>query len=290
MTAVIVAGNWKMNLGPRDAEEFLDAFIAGFGESEGATTAPAESGRSRAPAATDRCRVALFPPAVSLDAAGRRRAHLARSGAWGAAPDLELGVQQIHSEASGAFTGETSAEQASQTGATLALVGHSERRTLFHETDDMVVRRVQAAFRAGLAPMLCVGEQLEERKAGRLEEVLLRQLEAVLSPPDLRARIQPDGFSVAYEPVWAIGTGETATPDDAAEAHAILRGCLVERLGEGIGGKVPILYGGSVKPSNADELLAAPEVGGLLVGGASLDPGDFVALVGAGDRAAGRPG
>ncbi|TVP49483.1 MAG: triose-phosphate isomerase [Gemmatimonadales bacterium] len=276
MTAVIVAGNWKMNLGPRDAELFLDAFAAVFGGSGEPADGQARPGG---------CRVALFPPAVSLDAARRRKAQLEESGAWGRAPALELGVQQIHAEADGAFTGETSAEQASQAGATLALVGHSERRTIFHETDDMVVRRVQAAFRAGLAPMLCVGEQLEERKAGRLEAVLLRQLEAVLSPPELRAGIRPETFSVAYEPVWAIGTGETATPDDAAEAHAILRGCLVDRLGEEIGAAIPILYGGSVKPANADELLAAPEVGGLLVGGASLDPGDFAALVGAGGRA-----
>jgi triosephosphate isomerase (TIM) len=276
MTTVIVAGNWKMNLGPRDAEAFLDAFASGLGNAEGT------------PGGSSQCRIVLFPPAVSLDAAVTRQARLLEAGAWGTAPPIELGVQQIHSEASGAFTGETSAEHASQAGATLALVGHSERRTLFHETDAMVVRRVQAAFRAGLAPMLCVGEQLEERRAGRLEDVLLRQLEAVLSPPELRAKIRPDGFSVAYEPVWAIGTGETATPDDAAEAHAILRGCLVERLGDEIGPRIPILYGGSVKPSNADELLAAPEVGGLLVGGASLDPVDFVALAVAGDRAAGR--
>jgi len=276
MTAVIVAGNWKMNLGPPDAEAFLDAFASGLEDAD------------RTSDAASRCRVVLFPPAVSLHATVARRARLAEAGAGGSASPIELGVQQIHSEASGAFTGETSAEHASQAGATLALVGHSERRTLFHESDAMVVRRVQAAFRAGLAPMLCVGEKLEERRAGRLSDVLLRQLEAVLSPPEVRSQIRPDAFSVAYEPVWAIGTGETATPDDAAEAHAILRGCLVERLGDEDGRRVPILYGGSVKPSNADELLSAPEVGGLLVGGASLDPVDFVALVAAGDRAAAR--
>jgi len=286
MTTVIVAGNWKMNLGPRDAEAFLDAFAHRFGKAvrPDGGSAPGESrdGDAR------RSRLVLFPPAVSLEATVIRQARLMEAGAWGTAPSIELGVQQVHSEASGAFTGETSAEHASQAGASLALVGHSERRTLFHETDAMVVRRVQAAFRAGLAPMLCVGEKLEERRAGRLQDVLLRQLEAVLSPPELRAGIRPDSFSVAYEPVWAIGTGETATPDDAAEAHAILRGCLVERLGDEIGRRVPILYGGSVKPSNADELLAAPEVGGLLVGGASLDPVDFAALAVAGERAAGR--
>jgi len=287
MTAVIVAGNWKMNLGPREAEVFVDELVVRMhallsegdgwrgaaGETEGATGA-----RS--------CQVVIFPPAVSLDAARARRDRLVESGRWGSAPALFLGIQQIHPEPHGAFTGETAAEHAAEAGAAFSLVGHSERRTLFHETDDQAVRRVQAAFRVGLHPLLCVGETLAERRAGRLEAVIHRQLDAVLSRPELRDRIRMSPFSVAYEPVWAIGTGETATPDDAAEAHAMLRQTLVERLGSGPGAGIPILYGGSVKPANADDLLAAPEVGGLLVGGASLTPGDFAALVAAGYRAA----
>lgn len=272
MTAVIVAGNWKMNLGPRQAEVFFEDLVDSI-----AGVAGAQPGR---------CEVVVFPPAVSLAAARARVDRLQASDRWGEAPRVHLGVQHIHSEPRGAFTGETSAEQAVEAGASFALVGHSERRTLFHETDDQAVRRVQAAFRAGLHPMLCVGETLAERTAGRLDEVIRRQLDAVLSPPEVRERIRASSFALAYEPVWAIGTGETATPDDAASAHAILREILVERLGAGEGRAVPILYGGSVKPSNADELLAAPEVGGLLVGGASLDPGDFAALIAAGQRAA----
>lgn len=270
MTAVIVAGNWKMNLGPRRAEAYVEEF--------------ADRLRGLPPGRAD---VVIFPPAVSLNSVRARLERLEASGAWSGLPPVRLGVQQIHPASDGAFTGETSAEHAVEAGATYALVGHSERRTLFHETDDQAVRRVQAAFRAGLHPMLCVGETLTERAAGRLEEVVRRQLDAVLSPPDLRDRIRTSPFAVAYEPVWAIGTGETATPGDAAAAHAILREGLVERLGTGPGGEVPILYGGSVKPSNAEELLAAPEVGGLLVGGASLSPEDFAALVAAGHRAAG---
>jgi triosephosphate isomerase (TIM) len=263
MTAVIVAGNWKMNLGPRETEAFLDHYLAGQASEGLGEPHPG-------------VRVVLFPPALSLDAA---RAHL--TGALGASDrwPLALGVQQLHPEASGAFTGENAAEHAVEAGATFALVGHSERRTLFHETDNQVARRADAALRARLTPVLCVGETLEERRAGRLKAVLSRQLDAVLGPPALRERLRANGFVVAYEPVWAIGTGETATPDDAADAHALIRGRLRERLGGEGGGEVPILYGGSVNPQNAAELLAAPEVGGVLVGGASLDPDSFAALV-----------
>jgi triosephosphate isomerase (TIM) len=267
MNRIVVAGNWKMNLGPREAETFLDAFLPGF----------------RALERPQGLEVVLFPPALSLDAARRRLdaglpAH--------AAERLFLGVQQIHPESSGAFTGENAGGHAREAGATLALAGHSERRILFHESDDQVARRVQAALDAGLAPMLCVGETLAERKEGRLEEVLARQLDAVLAPPALRAALAEAEFTLAYEPVWAIGTGETATPADAAHAHTFLRARIRERLGEARGGAVPILYGGSVKPDNVAELLAAEEVGGVLVGGASLDPEGFLALVTAGaDRA-----
>jgi triosephosphate isomerase len=285
---VLVAGNWKLHLGPRAAEGWTDRVISGLKE------APLPP----------RVHLVAFPPALSLDAVARRLGrHLVDTG--GGPPDAEpvapasaaspqglpdgagfpagllplsLGVQQIHHESSGAFTGENAAEMAREAGARWALAGHSERRTLFGEEDVDVVLRVQAAFRGGLIPLLCVGETLEERRGGRLEEVLLRQLEAVLSPPELREKVAGKAFALAYEPVWAIGTGETATPDDAAAAHALLRGHLVERLGEARGREIPILYGGSVKPSNARELLAAPEVGGVLVGGASLDPDDFLAI------------
>jgi triosephosphate isomerase (TIM) len=268
MRPVIVAGNWKLNHGPRASEAFLDAFLSRVdGETRG------------------KAQVLLFPPAVSLDAARRLLAD--RAGEPGSWP-LQLGIQQIHPEASGAFTGETGAEHAREAGATWALVGHSERRTLFHETDADAVLRVEAALRAGLAPMLCVGERLEEREEGRLAEVLTRQLDAVLAPPALRARIAAGPFALAYEPVWAIGTGRTATPSDASEAHALLRERMGERLGSETADRIPILYGGSVRPDTAGDLLAAPGVDGLLVGGASLDPESFTALVRAGFDAAAR--
>jgi triosephosphate isomerase len=190
-----------------------------------------------------------------------------------------VGVQNIYWEASGAFTGEVSAGMAAAAGATHTLIGHSERRHVFGETNEEVGWKVQAALEAKLVPVVCVGETIEERKAGRLDEVILQQVDAVLpilaEHPDARVL-------VAYEPVWAIGTGETATPQDASEAHGILRRRLGEVLGEERGHALPILYGGSVKPGNAAELLGAPEVDGVLVGGASLDPGSFARIAEAG--------
>jgi triosephosphate isomerase len=176
---------------------------------------------------------------------------------------------------------------AREAGATHALVGHSERRHLFGETDEEVGKKVAAVLEGGMTPVVCVGETLEERKAGRLEGIILHQLEAFL----LVVQAHPGArVLLAYEPVWAIGTGETATPGDASEAHGILR----KRLSSALGGErargIPILYGGSVKPSNAAELLAAPEVDGVLVGGASLDPASFQAIAEAAPApSAGRP-
>lgn len=242
----VVAGNWKMNNGPADTRAFLDRFQASGGEG-----AP---------------RLILFPPALSLAAAVSHRDR---------DPALELGVQNIHARASGAFTGENSGVMAREAGATLVLAGHSERRHLFGEDDTTVAAKVEAALEAGLVPVVCVGETLEERKAGRLEAVLLRQLDAVLEvlPQDTE-------WLLAYEPVWAIGTGETATPGDASQAHGILRGRLVAAGWDP--DSVPILYGGSVKPDNARDLMDAPGVDGVLVGGASLDPEDFAAIARAG--------
>lgn len=253
--APVVAGNWKMNLGPQDAARFVEDF--------------------RMPEGAQAVEFVLFPPSLSVDAV--RRA-LDRRAGDGGTPMIGLGVQHIHWESEGAFTGEISAEMALEAGAGFALVGHSERRLHFGETGDQTARRVAAAQRAGLIPLLCVGETLEERSEGNLESVLNRQLAAALSPGRVRESIEAGSrFMLAYEPVWAIGTGETATPEDAARAHAFLRERLVEHL-PGSAASVPILYGGSVKPDNAAELLAAPEVDGVLVGGASLDPGSFARI------------
>ncbi len=241
----VIAGNWKMHHGPRETEAYFERF--------------------RLTDAVRSHRLIVFPPAVSLTAA------VACAGRDAA---VRLGVQNVHWEDRGAFTGEISAPMARDAGAEYALVGHSERRHLFGETDDQVARKVEAVFRAGLTPLVCVGETLEERRAGRLEDVILRQLRAAL----YGAAGADAPLLVAYEPVWAIGTGETATPRDASHAHGLLRGALVEALGAERAAGTPILYGGSVKPENAAELLAAPDVDGVLVGGASLDPGSFLAI------------
>jgi len=250
VSQTVVAGNWKMNLGPVEAAKFARELKLPRGSTS---------------------EVILFPPALSLAALKE-----------GLGPDsgVALGVQNVHWEEAGAFTGEISVPMAMQAGATFVLVGHSERRHVFGEADDAVSQKVEAVLSGGLTPVLCVGETLEERKRDQVAEVILRQLEAVLGPQDIRSKLVAGSrLIVAYEPVWAIGTGETATPADASRAHGILRDRLRERLGDDVGEAVPILYGGSVKPDNAGELLAAPEVNGVLVGGASLDPASFAEIV-----------
>ncbi|HSJ25743.1 MAG TPA: triose-phosphate isomerase [Longimicrobiales bacterium] len=243
----VLAGNWKMHKGPKEATSFLADFLA------------------RHHARTD-ATVIFFPPAISLTAA--RQALHGRE-------DVALGVQNIHWEPAGAFTGEVAAGMAAQAGAAFALAGHSERRHTFGETDAEVGRKVAAALGAGLTPVACVGETLDEREAGRLQQVLQRQLDAII---DALPGDAADSLLLAYEPVWAIGTGKTATPADASEAHGILRERVAGRFGEDAAAALPILYGGSVKPDNAAELLAAPGVDGLLVGGASLDAAAFAAI------------
>lgn len=244
----VIAGNWKMHKGPEKARRFCREF---------AQVAPPSAGRT----------LLLFPPALSI---GVVREGLRDHG-------VGVGVQNLYWEPDGAYTGEISAPMAREAGASHALVGHSERRHVFGETDEESGRKVAAAAAAGLVPVLCVGETIEERRAGRLEEVILRQLDAGL---DGIGDAAVAGALIAYEPVWAIGTGETATPDDAADAHGRLRAHLRERIGEAAEA-VPILYGGSVKPDNARELLSADDVDGVLVGGASLDPRDFAKIAAA---------
>jgi triosephosphate isomerase len=240
----VIAGNWKMHHGPQATRAFLEAFH---------------------PAARDGGpRIVLFPPAISL---------LAAFDVAQRDPRVEFGAQNVHEAPQGAFTGETSCAMVAEAGATWVLVGHSERRHLFGESDAQVASKVAAILAADLIPMICVGETLEQRRAGRVVDVIVSQLEAAVAP------IAPGrAFAVAYEPVWAIGTGETATPADAAEAHGALRERL-RGLRAGEADYVPLLYGGSVKPDNAAELLAASDVDGLLVGGASLDPESFRQIV-----------
>lgn len=243
----MIAGNWKMHMGPRDAGTFFAKLRVG--------AIPADR------------ELLVFPPALSVQAVVEAPAR---------DPRVHVGVQNIHWEDEGAFTGEVSAPMAAQAGATFVLIGHSERRHVFGETDEEVALKVAAACRSGLVPVVCVGETLDERRAGHVADVILRQLDAALPALGSEAR-----FLVAYEPVWAIGTGETASPEDASEAHTTLRRRLVGALGQARADAVALLYGGSVKPDNAAELLAAPEVDGVLVGGASLDPASFGAIAAA---------
>ncbi len=247
MKPPIFAANWKMNHAPADATAFMRAFLAHFGKRQ------------------DRS-VIFFPPALSFGAV---------VGALKDRPDIQLGVQNIYWEDKGAFTGENSATIARGSGAKFALVGHSERRHIFGETDEETGKKVASATRAGLTPVVCVGETLTQREKGETERVVLRQLRAALqtiSSADAANTI------VAYEPVWAIGTGRTATPADASTVHQAIRAELHTLL-EGGALAVPILYGGSVNRGNAAELLAAPGVDGLLVGGASLDAEGWASIV-----------
>jgi triosephosphate isomerase len=186
---------------------------------------------------------------------------------------VEVGAQDCHAHAAGAFTGDVSAEMAKEAGASLVILGHSERRSLHGETDAVVRAKVEAAIRGGLEAIVCVGETLEERKAGRADAVVSSQLAGSL--PDALGAYP---FAVAYEPVWAIGTGLTPTLEEIGAMHAEIRAVLVARFGEAVA-RVPILYGGSVKGSNAVDIMAVPEVDGALVGGASLKSADFLPII-----------
>jgi triosephosphate isomerase (TIM) len=246
MRRPVLAANWKMNNGPTDARAFIAAFTARWTPRNDRT-------------------VIFFPPALSLATVVH---------ALGSRTDLGVGVQNIWTEDKGAFTGENSAPMAKDAGARYVLVGHSERRHVFGETDAATAKKCAAAVRSGLTPLLCVGELLAEREAGTTNDVVLRQLDAGLS------ELTPDAvasMAIAYEPVWAIGTGKTASPADASAVHAAIRSRLDAKLGARAG-EVPILYGGSVSGANAKALLTSPGVDGLLVGGASLDVQGWAAI------------
>ncbi len=208
-------------------------------------------------------RVAICPPATLVE----RMADVLGGSI------VEVGGQDCRAEESGAFTGDISAEMLADAGATLVILGHSERRAGYGETDALVAAKAQAALRAGLEPIVCVGETLEEREAGKTLDIVTGQVRGSL-PGELAGK----AFAIAYEPVWAIGTGLTPTLEQIEEVHIAIRGTLDEMFGEA-GAGVPILYGGSVKPANAAEILGAREVGGALVGGASLKAADFLAII-----------
>ena len=246
----VFAANWKMCHGPAETAAFVGRFAARHARRDDAT-------------------LVVFPPAISLTAFAAAASE--RS-------DLEFGVQDVHTEVEGAHTSGISAAMVPATGATWGLAGHSERRREFGDTDAEVGRKLVRLLGAGLRPVLCVGETLQERESGRLEMVLETQIREALRPLDRERRSR---LVYAYEPVWAIGTGRTASPADAAEAHAIVRDRLAQADGCNADGAV-ILYGGSVKPANIEALLSAPGVDGVLVGGASLDPDSWASICTAG--------
>ena len=247
MKLPIFAANWKMHHGPSDSRAFMKNFLVHY------------------PRQQDR-KVLFFPNALSVTTVSE----MIRDRS-----DLETGIQNIHHEDKGAFTGENSAPMARDAGATHVLVGHSERRHVFGETDTETNLKVKAAFRAGLTPVLCIGELLAERDAGNTAATVLRQLRAGIDGVE---EGQVASMLFAYEPVWAIGTGRTATPDDASAVHGAIVAALKAAIGERANG-IPILYGGSVNRGNATSLLAAPDVDGVLVGGASLDADGWNAIV-----------
>jgi triosephosphate isomerase len=244
----IVAGNWKMNLDRRQARDLTAAVVARRGE------APAVE-------------LVLCPPSAYLETVA---AGLAAAGA-----SVGLGGQNAHDKPSGAFTGEVSPAMLVDLGCRYVILGHSERRTLCGETDAAVNAKTKAALAAGLTPIVCVGETLEEREAGRTDSVVTAQVSGSLAgipAADLEKLV------VAYEPVWAIGTGKVATPQQAQEVHALIRRLLTGLASPAVAGAVRIQYGGSVKPDNAADLAAQPDIDGALVGGASLKADDFLGI------------
>jgi len=245
----IVAGNWKMYKTIDEAQAYVRE-IAALG-------APQEA----------KVQAILFPNYVALGAL---------SGSGLVPPWLSLGAQDVSSEAEGAFTGEVSPAMIVSAGARYALVGHSERRHIIGESDDLLRRKLANCLTGSITPVLCVGETIEERRAGAMRSVIFRQLDAALADVTLTA---DQHLLVAYEPVWAIGTGENATPEQIEEAHSMIRQHLASCFGDSTGNAIPLLYGGSVKPSNFASIVSLPSVDGGLIGGASLKAGSFWELL-----------
>jgi len=243
----LIAANWKMYKIPAEAKAFVEAFL------------PLVAGHTRD-------EIALFPSPVLLPTVVP-----ACKGS-----NVAVGAQNIHFAEEGAYTGETSVLQLIAVGGTHTLIGHSERRQYFAETDEIVNKKLHTALRHGIVPLVCVGEVLAEREAGKTATVLKTQITGAF------AGITPDAAApivVAYEPVWAIGTGRTATPEIAADAHGIIRAEVARLLGVNAAAAMRILYGGSVKPDNITNLMAQGDIDGALVGGASLKPDSFTAIV-----------
>jgi len=243
----VIAANWKMHKKPEQTRDFFRDFL------------PLVSGHTRD-------EIVVCPPYIDL--------HAAVEAAKGS--NVAIGAQDVYWKDEGAFTGEISPGMLLSVGCTHVIIGHSERRQYFAETDDSVNLKLKAALEAGLTPIVCVGEVLEEREAGLTEDVLRRQCVRAFHAISGKKAAK---LVVAYEPVWAIGTGKTATPKMASDAHVLIRGEAAKAFGEEFASSLRILYGGSVKPDNAKALMSEEEIDGALVGGASLDPKSFTAIV-----------
>ena len=247
MRKKLITANWKMYKNPDQTRDFCRDFL------------PLVAGH-------DRDEIAVCPPFIDLSAAAEGLKD----------SNVSLGAQDMYWEKEGAFTGEVSPLMLQAVGCTHVIIGHSERRQYFGETDDTVNLKLKAALEAGLVPIVCVGEVLEEREAGITEDVLRRQCARAFHKLSGKKAAK---LVIAYEPVWAIGTGKTATPQLASEAHALIRGEVAKAMGDERAASIRILYGGSVKPENAKSLMSEEEIDGALVGGASLDPKSFAAIV-----------
>ena len=244
----LIAGNWKMHKTPAETAELLSALA------------------TRLPAALSDREVVVAPPFIALETAAR---------ALRGSP-IRLSAQNLHAETHGAFTGEVSGPMLKAVGCQYVIIGHSERRQYCGETDEQVAQKVKAAQRDSLTPIVCVGETLAERERGDMLSVISRQIRAGLAGQTAQAIA---ALVLAYEPIWAIGTGKTASPEQAQEVHAAIRHTLVELAGQSSAAAVRIVYGGSVKPDNVDGLLAQPDIDGALVGGASLQADSFARIV-----------
>jgi triosephosphate isomerase len=247
MRRFIVAGNWKMHKTTDEAVNLALELVPLMSDVRSVD-------------------MVLCPPFTALESVGNV---LKGSGMF-------LGAQNMHFEKQGAFTGEISGAMLLPVGVTHVILGHSERRQYFAETDELVNGKAKAAIDSGLIPIVCVGETLDEKESGETEQVVNRQLDGGLDGLSIR---EPEDLVIAYEPIWAIGTGRTATPDQAQEVHAFIRARLTQFFGVEVAGKMRIQYGGSVKPDNAGDLMSQPDIDGALVGGASLDADQFAAIV-----------
>ena len=249
MRKLFIAGNWKMNQGPEDTASFFK------------TLANAKTSE------IDKIDAAVCPPFVSLQEAEKGMKSVS---------GVRIGAQNLHTEENGAYTGEVSATMLRELSCDYVITGHSERREYFGETDEVICKKNQKALEHGITPITCVGEVLDQRKSDRQYEVVEKQVTGVLKE---FSKEQAETTVIAYEPVWAIGTGETATPEQAQEMHQFIRGILGKMFGEQTAEKIRILYGGSMKPANAEELLDQPDVDGGLIGGASLKADSFNELL-----------